>query len=107
MSSGSVIAGLLPETAHFVKAFGSLSAESLQNGANRAPDKAVLFYATDDAQGQVAIEHLISAAGFDPVRAGGLDTAVRIELGGDLSQYGLKGQLVNVQEARAAIANRG
>lgn len=47
ISSGSVIAGLIPAGAHFVKAFGTLSAGSLKDGANRTPTRAVLFYATD------------------------------------------------------------
>jgi predicted dinucleotide-binding enzyme len=37
VSAGSVIAALLPESAHFVKAFGTLSAESLEKGAHRRP----------------------------------------------------------------------
>lgn len=105
VSAGSVIAGLLPETAHFVKAFGTLSAQSLEHGANRLPRRAVLFYATDDDQAQAAIERLISAAGFDPVKAGGLDATIRIEMYGDLHDYGgLHGRLVDVEEARAAVA---
>jgi 8-hydroxy-5-deazaflavin:NADPH oxidoreductase len=78
VSSGSVVASLVPKSAHFVKAFGSLSAESLRDGANRSPRRAVLFYTSDDARAQTAIEQLISAAGFDPVRAGGVDAAIRI-----------------------------
>ena len=65
-SSGSVVAGLLPAEAHFVKAFGTLGAESLTSEANRTP-RAVLFYATDDDQAAAAIERLISMAGFDPL----------------------------------------
>ena len=108
VSSGSVIAGLLPSNAHFVKAFGTLSAGSLGKGANRTPKKAVLFYATDDSRAQPAIERLITAAGFDPVRAGGIDAAIRIEMYGDLHEYGgLDGKLVNVDEARAAVAGHG
>src|SRR5438093_10483182 len=34
-SSGSIVAGLLPAEAHFVKAFGTLGAESLASEANR------------------------------------------------------------------------
>jgi predicted dinucleotide-binding enzyme len=34
-SSGFVVAGLLPAEAHFVKAFGTLGAESLTSQANR------------------------------------------------------------------------
>jgi 8-hydroxy-5-deazaflavin:NADPH oxidoreductase len=105
VSSASVIAGLLPETAHFVKALGTLSAGSLEKGANRTPERAVLFYATDDADAQAAIERLISIAGFDPMRAGGVDAAIRIEAGGNLNEYALNG-FVDVQQARAALANR-
>src|SRR2546428_14022995 len=86
-SSGSVVAGLLPTEAHFVKAFGTLGAESLASEANRTP-RAVLFYATDDDQAAAAIERLILAAGFDPVKAGGGDAAVRIETSGGLHQFG-------------------
>jgi len=103
-SSGSVVAGLLPAEAHFVKAFGTLGAESLASDANRSPH-AVLFYATDDDQAAAAIERLISAAGFDPVKAGGVDAAVRIETSGDLHQFGgLSGKVVDTSEARAAVA---
>lgn len=50
------------------------------------------------------IERLISAAGFDPVKAGGVDAAIRIEMYGDLHQYGgLNGKLVDQAEARAAL----
>ena len=103
-SSGSVVAGLLPAEAHFVKAFGTLGAESLASEANRTP-RAVLFYATDDDRAAVAVERLISAAGFDPVKAGGIDAAVRIETSGDLHQFGgLNGRVVDTSEAQAALA---
>jgi len=104
VSSGSVIADLIPSSAHFVKAFGTLSAEGLKDGANRTPTRAVLFYATDDDQAQAVIERLISATGFEPVKAGGVDAAIRIEMYGDLHQYGgLNGKLVDLAEARAAL----
>jgi len=104
-SAGSVIAGLLPAGAHYIKAFGSLSAESLGSAANRTPKRAVLFYATDDTQAAAEVERLISAAGFDPVNAGGREASIRIEVGGDLHQFGgLNGKLLNVGEARAAVA---
>ena len=103
-SSGSVVAGLLPDEAPFVKAFGTLGAESLASEANRNP-RAVLFYATDDDQAAAAIERLISAAGFDPVKAGGVDAALRIETSGDLHQFGgLNGRVVDAGEARSALA---
>jgi predicted dinucleotide-binding enzyme len=71
VSSGSVVARLLPPTTHFVKAFGTLSAGSLEKAANRTPQRAALFYATDDVEAQATIERLISISGFDPVKAGG------------------------------------
>jgi predicted dinucleotide-binding enzyme len=104
-SSGSVIAGLLPKGAHFVKAFGTLAAPSLGTGAHRTPDPAVLFYATDDAIAEDVVRRLIVAAGFEPVKAGGVKDVLRIEVGGDLHQFGgLNGKLLNVEEARAAVA---
>jgi predicted dinucleotide-binding enzyme len=104
-SAGSVIAGLLPAGAHFVKAFGSLSAASLASGAKRTPRPAVLFYATDDDEAAAVIERLISVAGFDPVKAGGLEAALRIETFGDLHEFGgLNGKLLDADEAQAAVA---
>ncbi len=103
-SSGSVVAALLPAGAHYVKAFGTLSAEALAGGANREPRRAVLFYATDDDAAATTAERLIRAAGFDPLKAGGLGDAVRIEApGGDLHQFGLNGELVDLDQARAAL----
>jgi 8-hydroxy-5-deazaflavin:NADPH oxidoreductase len=103
-SSGAVVAGLLPTKAYFVKAFGTLGAESLASEANRTP-RAVLFYATDDDQAAAASERLISAAGFDPVKAGGVDAALRIETFGALHQFGgLNGKTLDASEARTAVA---
>jgi 8-hydroxy-5-deazaflavin:NADPH oxidoreductase len=103
-SAGSVVAALLPAGAHYVKAFGTLSADTLAGAANREPRRAVLFYATDDDAAAATIERLIGVAGFDPVKAGGLADAGRIEApGGDLHQFTLNG-LVDLNEARAAIA---
>jgi 8-hydroxy-5-deazaflavin:NADPH oxidoreductase len=104
-SSGSVVASLLPPDAHYVKAFGTLAAEALANGANREPQRAVLFYATDDDAAATAVERLIRAAGFEPLKAGGIADAGRIEMpGGDLHQFGLNGALLDLDEARAAVA---
>lgn len=107
-SSGSVVVGMLPAEAHYVKAFGSLGAQSLAASANRSPRRAALFYATDDDRAAATAERLIAAAGFDPVRAGGLKDVSRIEGPvGDLSQGALKGALLDVDQARAAVAAGG
>jgi predicted dinucleotide-binding enzyme len=104
-SSGSVVAALLPVSAHYVKAFGTLGADALASAPNREPRRAVLFYATDDDVAATAIERLIRAAGFEPLKAGGLADAGRIEMpGGDLHQFGLNGALLDLDEARAAAA---
>jgi predicted dinucleotide-binding enzyme len=66
-SSGQLIAALLPEGAELVKAFGTLSAESLGSGVNRSPERAVLFYATDYPEAGKAVARLIAASGFSPV----------------------------------------
>ena len=104
-SAGAVVAALLPMDAHYVKAFGTLAADALASGANREPRKAVLFYATDDDPAATAIEGLIRAAGFDPLKVGGVADAGRIEMpGGDFHQFGLNGALLDLDEARAAVA---
>jgi 8-hydroxy-5-deazaflavin:NADPH oxidoreductase len=102
-SSGQILAGLLPAGARLVKAFGTLSAPTLAATARREPDRVVLFYAADDAgAGDLAAE-LISTAGYEPVRVGGLDQAIRIEMFGDLHEYGALGRTVTRAEALAAI----
>jgi len=103
-SSGQIIAHLLPNGAKFVKAFGTLGADSLASASRRAPERAVLFYATDDASAGDTVARLITAAGFDPVKAGGVDQSIRIEVGGDLAQFGgLNGKLLTVAEAEALV----
>jgi predicted dinucleotide-binding enzyme len=105
-SAGSVVAALLPASAHYVKGFGTLGADALASAANREPQRAVLFYATDDDTATTTIERLIRAAGFEPLQAGGLAEAGRLEVpGGDLHQGGgLNGQLVDLDQARDAVA---
>ena len=102
-SSGQIVSALLPKGTRFVKAFGTLSAGSLASGANRTPERAVLFYATDDSEAGRAVEKLISASGFSPVRVGSVDKSIRIEVGGDLHEFGQLGRLVSTKEAETLI----
>jgi len=102
-SSGQIVSALLPKDSKFVKAFGTLSAESLASGANRTPQRAVLFYATDDSAAGKTVGKLISASGFSPVRVGGVDKSIRIEVGGDLHEFGKLGRLVSAKEAETLI----
>jgi len=102
-SSGSVVAGLLPQSAHYVKAFGTLGAvEQLASSANRDP-RVVLFYATDDTAAEAAAQRLIRAAGFEPLKVGGVSDAGRIE-GPDGE---LQGQIFDIDQARATIGTEG
>jgi predicted dinucleotide-binding enzyme len=104
-SSGSVVAGLLPASAHYVKAFGTLGADSLASEENREPRRAVLIYAADDDAATRTVERLIRAAGFDPLKVGGVADAGRLEVpGGNLHQFGLNGTLLDLDQARAAVA---
>ena len=102
-SSGQILAGLLPAGAGLVKAFGTLSAPSLSAAAWREPERAVLFYAADDAAAGDLVADLIRASGFEPVRVGGLDQSIRIEMFGDLHEYGALGRVVTRSEALKAI----
>jgi predicted dinucleotide-binding enzyme len=102
-SSGQILAGLLPAGARLVKAFGSLSAPSLSAAARQEPERAVLFYAADDDAAGDLVAGLIRAAGFDPVRVGGLDQSIRIEMFGDLHEYGALGRVVTRTDALKAI----
>jgi len=102
-SSGQILAGLLPPGARLVKAFGTLSAPTLSAAARREPERAVQFYAADDAAAGDLVAGLIRAGGYEPVRVGGLDQSIRIEMFGDLHEYGALGRVVTRSEALAAI----
>ena len=102
-SSGQLIARLLPEGAELVKAFGTLGADSLASGTNRSPDLAVLFYATDYPEAGRVAAGLITASGFAPVCVGSIDRSIRIEVGGDLHEFGKLGKLVSAKEAEALV----
>jgi 8-hydroxy-5-deazaflavin:NADPH oxidoreductase len=103
-SSGELVASLIPPGTRFVKAFGSIAATLLASNARRTPKRAVLFYATDDANAATEVERLIKLAGFDPMRAGGVTASARIEVGGDLNPWGgLNGRLVDRDEAASLV----
>ena len=83
-SSGKAVAGWLPAGTGLAMAFGTMSAGLFESASNRSPDPAVLFYVTDDDRAGEEVERLIRAAGFEPVKAGGLGQSGRLEVGGDL-----------------------
>ena len=97
-SSGEVVTRWLPAGAHFAMAFGTMSADLLEPASNRSPERAVLFYVTDDDRASEEIERLIRTAGFEPVKAGGVAESSRLEVGGDLHDH-----VVSRAEARSLI----
>jgi hypothetical protein len=97
-SSGEVVAGWLPAGARLAMAFGSLSGDLFESAGHRSPEPAVLFYATDDDRADEEVERLIRTAGFEPVKAGGIDQSGRLEVGGDLHDL-----VVGPSEARSLI----
>jgi predicted dinucleotide-binding enzyme len=97
-SSGEVVAGWLPAGARLAMAFGTLSADLFESSGNRSPERAVLFYATDDDRAGEEVERLIRTAGFEPVKVGGIEQSGRLEVGGDLHDL-----VIGPGEARSLI----
>jgi predicted dinucleotide-binding enzyme len=83
-ASGEALAGWLPAGERLAMAFGTLSADIFESSGKRSPEPAVLFYVTDDDRAGEEVERLIRTAGFEPVKAGGIEQSGRLEVGGDL-----------------------
>jgi predicted dinucleotide-binding enzyme len=101
-SAGQIIAGLVPKGAKLAKALGTLGAGSLASAARKKPE-AVLFYATDDTTINGKIEELIKDSGFEPLHIGKIDQSIRIEVFGDLHEFGALGKTVSSSEAKTKI----
>lgn len=102
-SAGQLNAAILPQDAKLVKAFGTLGAASLENASSSTGAKSVLFYASDDNTIDNIVEELISASGFDALKVGGLDQSIRLEVFGDLHEFGAIGKPVNIADAKTKI----
>ena len=102
-SAGEILSALIPANAILVKAFGTLGAGSLVSAAFNKPDRKVLFYASDSANGNRQMEELISNSGFAPVHVGGINQSIRIEVFGDLHEFGALGKTVILDEAKAKV----
>ena len=101
-SAGELLSTLLPKNTKLAKALGTLGVASLAAAAFQNPAK-VLFYATDDTSINPAIEQLIHDSGFEPVRVGDLEKSIRIEVFGDLHEFGALGKVVTKNEAIAKL----
>lgn len=95
-SSGQILSELVPPSSTFVKAFGTLGAGSLSNDSFATPDRKVLFYASQ--QSNKDMENLIADSGFDPFYVGGIAQSIRIEVFGDLHEFGALGKTVTLKE---------
>lgn len=102
-SAGELNKAILPQGAQLVKAFGTLGAENLAGASNGNPEKAVLFYASDNPSIDKDIENVIEKAGFDPLKVGGIDQSIRIEVFGDLHEFGALGKTVTLPEAKSKL----
>ncbi|MCI3936099.1 NAD(P)-binding domain-containing protein [Chryseobacterium aahli] len=102
-SAGEINSKFLPENAKLVKALGTLGASSLSESAYQNPEKLVLFYATDDESINPEVEGLINDSGFEPLRIGGINQSIRIEVFGDLHEFGALGKPVTLTEAKGKI----
>lgn len=104
-SSGKILSELIPKNAKLIKAFGTLGAGSLLNSAFNDPDKKVLFYASDSTNSNQQIEELITSSGFVPFNIGGIDQSIKIEVFGDLHEFGALGKPVTLAEAKSKISH--
>ncbi|WP_296146556.1 NAD(P)-binding domain-containing protein [uncultured Flavobacterium sp.] len=102
-SAGEINAGALPKNAKLAKALGTLGADSLLNAAYQVPEQAVLFYANDDITINPIIEGVINDIGFKALRIGDLSQSSRIEVFGDLHEFGALGKPVSIAEAKQKI----
>lgn len=104
-SAGMILAGLLPKNSKLVKTFGTLGAGSLKSGAFNEPERKVMFYASDSINTNPLIEELITSSGFQPYHVGGLDQSGRIEVFGDLHEFGALGKTVTLNEFKQENIN--
>lgn len=102
-SAGRILSELTPANAILVKAFGTLGAGSLVKAAFSEPERKVLFYASDSIKSNSKIEELITASGFAPFHVGGIDQSIRIEVFGDLHEFGALGKTVTLKEAKETV----
>lgn len=102
-SAGQINASLLPKGTKLVKAFGTLGVASLQSAAYQKPERAVLFYASDDKSINGRIEELIHDSGFEPLLVGGIDQSIRLEVFGELHEFGTLGKTVTKTELKQAV----
>lgn len=87
--------------ARWAKAFNTLTAGFQRSASGRTgPDRAVMFFATDDDAAAPVVAGLIDDAGFDPVRTGTLD---RTDVGHQEPRGDLYGEEFHHDDALALV----
>ncbi len=104
-SATKILMDFIPKNSRLVKAFGTLGAVALNEESFLEPYRKVLFYASDNIKTNGQVEELIRSSGFEPFHIGGLDNAIRIEVFGDLHQFGGLGKTVSLSEAKIILIN--
>lgn len=104
-SAGKILSNIIPKNAKLIKAFGTLGVASLLSEAFNEPEKKVLFYASDNVNNNQQIEELITSSGFVPFHVGGLEQSIRIEVFGDLHEFGALGKTVTLVEAKNKVSH--
>lgn len=104
-SAGQILSGLIPKRAKLIKAFGTLGAGSLVSEAFKSPERKVLFYASDSMNSNPQIEELIMRSGFAPFHVGGIEQSIRIEVFGDLHEFGRLGKTVTLEEVKGILTH--
>lgn len=102
-SAGKILSDITPAGSVLVKAFGTLGAGTLSNAAFSEPERKVLFYASDSTNSNKQIEELITDSGFAAFHVGGIDQSIRIEVFGDLHEFGALGKTATLEEAKEAV----
>ncbi|WP_421083043.1 NADPH-dependent F420 reductase [Rothia nasimurium] len=104
-SAGQQNAALLPQGVNFVKALGTMSAANLGKETTGSGEKVAQLFATDDPVAQERITHLLRLGSWEPIKAGGLDIASRIEVGGTWhDRGGLSGRILSKEEAEKLVS---
>ncbi len=104
-SAGQILSNLIPKSAKLIKAFGTMGAGSLVGASFNSPERKVLFYASDSTNSNQQIEEVISSSGFEPFHVGGIDQSIRIEVFGDLHEFGRLGKTVTLEEVKGILTN--
>ncbi|WP_237199401.1 NADPH-dependent F420 reductase [Rothia nasimurium] len=107
-SAGQQNAALLPQGVHFVKALGTMSAANLGKETTGGGEKVAQLFATDDPVAEERIVNLLRLGGWEPVKAGGLEVASKIEVGGAWhDRGGLAGRILSKTEAEKLVSESG